>query len=40
MVLDVMLLGSTASQVATTLRAQGSYVPILMLTARVTLPKT
>ena len=34
MVLDVMLPGLNGFQVATTLRAQGSYVPILMLTAR------
>ena len=34
LVLDVMLPGLNGFQVATTLRAQGSYVPILMLTAR------
>jgi two-component system, OmpR family, alkaline phosphatase synthesis response regulator PhoP len=34
MVLDVMLPGLNGFQVATTLRAKGSYVPILMLTAR------
>ena len=34
MVLDVMLPGLNGFQVATTLREQGSYVPILMLTAR------
>jgi len=34
MVLDVMLPGLNGFQVATRLRAQGSYVPILMLTAR------
>jgi len=33
-VLDVMLPGLDGFQVATTLRQQGSYVPILMLTAR------
>jgi len=33
-VLDVMLPGITGFQVATVLRGQGNYVPILMLTAR------
>ena len=34
MVLDVMLPGLNGFQVATTIREQGSHVPILMLTAR------
>ena len=34
MVLDVMLPGLSGFEVATTLREQGHYVPILMLTAR------
>lgn len=33
-VLDVMLPGKNGFEVATTLRAEGNYVPVLMLTAR------